>query len=200
MGLSSQPRVLTLKVVYCGPGLSGKTSNLRRLHERMDPRRRGRLVQLETAQERTLFFDWFPLDMGRVGGVRLRVHVFSVPGQSFYALTRRAVLQGADGVVFVADSARDREAANELALSDLFRQLDELGQLDTPLVFQWNKRDLPDALPLPVMERSLNPGGRPAVSACALAGEGVEETHRLLMREMLMRVRATSAAMSGAAK
>ena len=101
MRISTHTKTVTLKIVYCGPGRAGKTTNLKRLHEATDPTRRGGLVQLETEQERTLFFDWFPVQLGQVRGLRLRVHFFSVPGQSFYDFTRRAVLEGADGVSVV---------------------------------------------------------------------------------------------------
>ncbi|MCB9792051.1 MAG: gliding-motility protein MglA [Alphaproteobacteria bacterium] len=185
MRINEKTRTLTFKIVFHGPGLSGKTTNIRRLREGLPPERRGELVELATEQERTLFFDYFPARLGEVGGYRLRVHFFTVPGQSFYARTRAAVLQGADGVIFVADSSPGREAANHLALEDLKRQLRAQGRAQVPIVFQWNKRDLPDALPVHTLERALNPNGRPSCSAMALSGEGVQLCHALLMRELL---------------
>lgn len=189
MRVNSRTRTLVLKVVYYGPGLGGKTTNLRRIHDRLPERSKGELIQLSTETERTLFFDYCPVELGRLGDFRLRVHLFTVPGQSFYRQTRAAVLNGADGVVFVADSSARREAANQRALDDLRAQLDGLGLSDIPVVFQWNKRDVRDALPLKVLERSLNPAGAPSCEAVAVSDEGVTFTQALIMRAVLKRCR-----------
>ncbi|MCB9778765.1 MAG: GTPase domain-containing protein [Alphaproteobacteria bacterium] len=192
MRVNSRKRELSLKVVYYGPGLSGKTTNLQHLHRRCPDARRGQLVTLDTASERTLFFDYFPFSYGQVGGYRVKLDLFTVPGQSFYHQTRRAVLHGVDGLVFVADSAGHREEANILAREDLEASLRlegrELSRL--PQVWQWNKRDVRNALPLSTLERQLNPGGAPSVEAIAALGKGVWETHQLVVRLLLERLRA----------
>lgn len=184
-------QTLILKVVYYGPGMSGKTTNLQQLHALVPEQVRGKLVQLDTDTERTLFFDYFPLTLGRLGRYSLRVHFFTVPGQSFYNATRRTVLQGADGIVFVADSAASREQANLVAYRNMLSNLRDLGQdpAETPLVFQWNKRDAKDALPVPLMEKLLNPTGCPSVSAVARNGEGVQLTQAHIVQEVMRRLR-----------
>ncbi|MCB9795212.1 MAG: GTPase domain-containing protein [Alphaproteobacteria bacterium] len=191
MQVSQRRRTIALKIVYTGPGLSGKTTNLQWIHDALPASAKGHMVQLSTENERTLFFDYCPLQLGRIGGYQLRVHMFTVPGQSFYKETRRAVLQGADGVVFVADSSKRRESANQQALEDLRRHLDANGLSDIPVIFQWNKRDVADALPVRVLEASLNPGGAPSSEACSLTGEGVHFTQALALRAVLKRHQAT---------
>src|SRR3989441_6999515 len=151
--INHRAREIHFKIVYYGPGLGGKTTNLKCLHERLPAERRGRLVSIATDHERTLFFDFLPIDLGQVGGLTTRFHLYTVPGQTYYRLSRRAVLQGLDGVVFVADSHPAREAANRESLDDLNAQLEtlefspqQLARL--PRIFQYNKRDLPVALPI----------------------------------------------------
>ncbi|MCB9761490.1 MAG: gliding-motility protein MglA [Alphaproteobacteria bacterium] len=184
-------KTLRLKIVYYGPGLSGKTTNLVQLYEGIPADVRGKLIQLDTETERTLFFDYFPLNLGRLGSYRIKIDFFTVPGQSFYNATRRTVLEGVDGLVFVADSAPRREHANTVALRNLKSNLETLGtDFDQiPLVFQWNKRDAPGALPVELLERVLNPDGRPSVNAVALRGEGVRETQNLIVKSVLQRIR-----------
>ncbi|MCB9793047.1 MAG: gliding-motility protein MglA [Alphaproteobacteria bacterium] len=189
MRVNSRTRTLVLKVVYYGPGMSGKTTNLRRIHDRLPEGAKGELIQLSTETERTLFFDYCPIELGRLGDFRLRVHIFTVPGQSFYRQTRGAVLNGADGVVFVADSSAARETANLSSLRDLEAQLEDQGLSDIPVVFQWNKRDARDALPVKVLERGLNPRGAPSCEATAIADDGVTFTQALIMRAVLKRCR-----------
>lgn len=189
MRINLRTRALTLKVVYYGPGMSGKTTNLKRIHARRPEAEKGQLIELSTESERTLFFDYFPLELGRLAGLHLRVHLFTVPGQAFYRATREAVLKGADGVVFVADSSAARESANLRSLQDMRDQLEVLGLSDIPVVFQWNKRDAADAMPTRVMERCLNPGGAPSSEAIALCDEGVAFTQALVMRAILQRLR-----------
>jgi GTPase SAR1 family protein len=184
MRISAATREVTLKIVYYGPGLSGKTTNLVQLHQLCPRGQRGALVQLDTETERTLFFDYFPLVAGTLGGFRIKVDFFTVPGQSFYHATRRAVLEGTDGVVFVADSSGDREGANLVARNDLIANLTEAGRSlhQTPHVYQWNKRDLRKPIPLPVLEAGLNPEGAPSLCAIAARGEGVWEAQSTLMK------------------
>src|SRR5437660_4709779 len=145
--INHRAREIHFKIVYYGPGLGGKTTNLKHLHERLPPERRGRLVSIATDHERTLFFDFLPIDLGQVAGFTTRFHLYTVPGQTFYRLSRRAVLQGVDGIVFVADSHPARELANRESLADLEQQLATLGltahqRARLPRVIQYNKRDL----------------------------------------------------------
>lgn len=183
-----------LKIVYYGPGLSGKTTNLIQLHERFPGAQRGELIKLDTETERTLFFDYFPVALGTLGGYRLKVDFFTVPGQSFYHATREAVVEGADGVVFVADSHPDREAANVVSRRDLIRALEErhLRLAELPHVYQWNKRDAPRAMSLALMERTLNPECAPSFQAVASAGVGVWETQTAILQAVLQHIRRSS--------
>ena len=191
MRVHTRDRIITLKIVYYGPGLSGKTTNLLQLHERYPTARRGDLVVLDTETERTLFFDYFPASLGQIGGFKVRVDFFTVPGQSFYGATRRAVLRGADGVVFVADSDPRREQANLNSKADMIEALAEHGQdlEKLALVYQWNKRDVKRAVPVKVMERMLNTEGAPSVEAIAVEGEGVARTQELVLRGALVNLR-----------
>lgn len=180
-------RVLALKIVYYGPGLSGKTTNLEQLHSSFPNDKRGDLVKLDTETERTLFFDYFPAEIGTLSGFTLKADLFTVPGQSFYHTTRRVVLDGADGVVFVADSDPRREEANIASMESLVSNVESYGRTmdDLPLVLQWNKRDLPKTLSIKILERTLNPSGRPTVEASALAGMGVVETQEAILQSVL---------------
>ena len=184
-------RELCLKIVYYGPGPSGKTTNLIRLHQTYPQHQRGDLVQLDTETERTLFFDYFPLSMGNIGGYRVKVDFFTVPGQSFYNATRRAVLEGVDGIVFVADSTPEREEANLISREDMLRNLDLTRRklADVPHVYQWNKRDARGALKETMLQRQLNPEGAPAVAATAIDGVGVWETQGLILRQVFENLR-----------
>jgi signal recognition particle receptor subunit beta len=174
---------MNLKLVYYGPGLSGKTENARWIHLRTEPSRRGALLTLNTDSERTLFFDFMPLTLGTVGGLRLRVHVYTVPGQIHYAATRKLVMRSADGVVFVADSQAARMDANCESLDNLHRDVAEHGlDLGGAYVIQYNKRDTPDALPVAELRAALNPAGWPEFAAVAPRGEGVFDTLRAVTR------------------
>jgi signal recognition particle receptor subunit beta len=187
-------RTIAVKLVYYGPGLSGKTTNLVKLHLVYPQNQRGDLVKLDTETERTLFFDYFPASLGTIGGFRLKADFFTVPGQSFYNATRRAVLEGADGIVFVADSTPDREEANLVSLENMHQNLESLGKrlTDLPHVFQWNKRDVPGALPEKLLQRQLNPGNAPAVAAIASQGVGVWDTQGILLKSVLEDLRTRS--------
>jgi len=180
-------RELHCKIVYYGPGLGGKTTNLIHLFRRLPPERRGEMVNLQTPGERTLFFDFLPLDLGDVGGLRTRFHLYTVPGQVRLRTTRRLVLQGTDGVVFVADSDPARLFANRQSLDDLRQNLARLGRpLEAlPLVFQYNKRDLPAPVSRQRLDQLLNASDCPAFEACAVRGEGVAETLRAILQRVL---------------
>lgn len=171
-------REITCKIVYYGPARSGKTTNLQQVHRMLPEDRRGRIVSLATEMDRTLFFDFLPLDLGRISGFEVRFQLYTVPGQVYYDATRRLVLQGADGVVFVADSNPGRQEEN----IESFRNLQEnlLGQgidpRSVPICIQYNKRDLHDAVPISQLERTINYRGDRMREASATAGVGVFET------------------------
>jgi GTPase SAR1 family protein len=176
-----QERQLTLKLVYYGPPMSGKTSNLRALHSAVDKLNRGRLMTLDTRDDRTLFFDLMPIFF-RTSGFSFRIKVYTVPGQPVHEATRKVVLAGADGVVFVADSSAKSRAANVGSWQNLATNLAALGLDQLPIIVQYNKRDLPDAMPLAEADRFGDPS-RPLEEACAKRGEGVVSTFfRLIAR------------------
>ncbi len=172
------------KIVYYGPGLCGKTTNLQVIHGKIPQNGRGDLLSIATETERTLFFDFLPLDLGKVHGFTIRFHLYTVPGQILYERTRVAVLNGADGVVFVADGQRDRLADNLQSLRELAHNLTNQGKrlLEFPLVMQYNKMDLPTALPTPVLDRYLNTIKVPRFEAVAVKGTGVFETLRAISK------------------
>ena len=181
------------KIVYYGPGLCGKTTNLRSLHDKLPPERCGKMISIATDQERTLFFDFLPIDLGQVNGFLTRFHLYTVPGQVYYKLSRRAVLQGVDGLVFVADSHPSREAANRESLADLNEHLRTLGLSGPalsriPWVFQWNKRDLPVTIPIERLKKALNVHNCPEFEAVASTGVGVSETLRAACKAVLARL------------
>jgi len=182
---------MTAKIVYYGPGLCGKTTNLQAIHHRTAPQSRGEMVSLETETDRTLFFDLLPLEVGVIGGMKVRLQLYTVPGQVFYNATRKLVLKGVDGVVFVADSQKVALDANLESLGNLRTNLAELG-LSTdqvPIVFQYNKRDLRNILPVDALERELNPHGAKHFEAAALHGIGVFETLKDISRVAISAVR-----------
>lgn len=172
------------KLVYYGPGLSGKTTNLKYIFGAVPTAARGDLLSIDTETERTLFFDFLPLDLGRVHGYQVRFHIYTVPGQVLYERTRVAVLNGADGIVFVADSQRPKLGENVRSLQELARNLTQQGKrfLDYPMVLQYNKRDMPDALPLEILEKYLNSMKIPAYEAVAAKGVGVFDTLRTISK------------------
>ena len=204
--INHRAREIHFKVVYYGPGLCGKTTNLKFLHEKLPPERRGKLISISTDHERTLFFDFLPIDLGQIQGMTTRFHLYTVPGQVYYQRSRRAVLQGLDAVVFVADSHAAREVANRESLLDLHANLATLGVTPDEVkrlgwVFQYNKRDLPAALPLERLRAALNPAGHPEFEAVASQGRGVNETLKAACKAMLARLAAhgpTMAAPAGA--
>lgn len=171
-------RELYCKIVYYGPGLCGKTTNVEKLHAGAPAATRGNLVSLKTESERTLFFDFLPLELGKLRGYRVRLHLYTVPGQIFYKASRKIILRGADALVFVADSQIARIDANIESMHDLHENLEELGlEFDTlPCVMQYNKRDLPEIESVPRLRMLLNPMGAPEVESSANSGTGVVET------------------------
>ena len=153
-------REINCKIVYYGPGLGGKTTNLEHVYARVAPDTRGKLISLATENERTLFFDFLPVDLGTIRGFKTRFHLYTVPGQVYYNASRKLILKGVDGVVFVADSQVEREEANIEAMQNLYDNMAEYGYDITrmPFVIQYNKRDLPNAAPVDSLDRMLNPG------------------------------------------
>ncbi len=182
---------MTAKIVYYGPGLCGKTTNLQAIHQKTAPQSRGEMVSLETETDRTLFFDLLPLDVGVIGGMKVRLQLYTVPGQVFYNATRKLVLKGVDGVVFVADSQVAALDANQESLTNLKENLNEIGLgLDSmPVVFQYNKRDIRNILPVEKLNEELNKTGLPHFEAAALHGIGVFETLKAISKLAITAVR-----------
>lgn len=183
-------REVNCKILYYGPGLGGKTTNIEYVHRRVDPRNRGKLISLATRKGSTLLFDFLALDLGVVGGLRTRFHLYTVPGQAYFEGRRQLLLKGVDGVVFVADSQIDRDEANAEAMQSLYDTLDT-GGYDVsrlPFVIQYNKRDLPGILPVEELRAHLNPAGVPDFESVATEGRGVFETlaavSRLVVRSL----------------
>lgn len=181
-------REINFKLVYYGPGLSGKTTNLKQIYERVPGEAKGELVSLATEDERTLFFDFLPLDLGKVNGFSTRFHLYTVPGQVFYNTSRKIILRGVDGIVFVADSAPNRLRANAESLRNLRENLAEnnLNLNDIPYVIQVNKRDLPDAVPVDMVRMVLDPQQQvQAFEAVAAEFKGVFEPLRAVSKLVL---------------
>ena len=181
-------REINCKIVYYGPGLCGKTTNLQWIYEQANPEKRGKLVSLATETDRTLFFDFLPLDMGTIKGFKVRFHLYTVPGQVFYDASRKLILRGCDGLIFVADSQRARMEANIESIANLATNLKENGYdiRAIPYVLQLNKRDMPSAASLPEMERLLRFRNEPIIEAVANNGTGVIETLKANARQILM--------------
>lgn len=181
-------REINIKLVYYGPGLGGKTTNLQWVYNKTDPESKGKMISLATETDRTLFFDFLPLDLGTVKGFKTRFHLYTVPGQVFYDASRKLILKGADGVAFVSDSQEARMEANIESLKNLEKNLKEQGyDLKTiPYVLQFNKRDLPSAVPVEEMYRLLNYKGEPTFEAIATRGIGVFETLKAIAKLVLM--------------
>jgi hypothetical protein len=175
------------KIVYYGIGYCGKTTNLQYVHRSINPTARGDMLSIATETERTLFFDFLPLDLGSVHGFRTRFHLYTVPGQILYERTRLAVLNGADGIVFVVDSQAEKFEENVQSITELEMNLRRLGKDlgNFPFVIQWNKRDMPSALPLPVLDRYLNRRRVPSFEAIAADGKGVYATLRSISKRVM---------------
>jgi mutual gliding-motility protein MglA len=184
-------REINCKIVYYGPGLCGKTTNLQWIYDKTNPQAKGKLISLATETDRTLFFDFLPLDLGTVRGFKTRFHLYTVPGQVFYDASRKLILKGVDGVVFVADSQEARMDANIESLQNLDKNLVEHGfDLTTiPYVLQLNKRDLPTSLPVDTLYRALNFKGEPTFEATAPLGVGVFDTLKAVAKQVLMELR-----------
>jgi signal recognition particle receptor subunit beta len=184
-------REINCKIVYYGPGLCGKTTNLQYIYGKTNPEAKGKMISLATETERTLFFDFLPLSLGAIRGFKTRFHLYTVPGQVFYDASRKLILKGVDGVVFVADSQNERMDANVESLDNLRTNLKEQGyDLDKlPYVVQYNKRDLPNAASLEELKRTLNPKNVPDFEAVAPKGIGVFDTLKAVSRLVLMELK-----------
>jgi signal recognition particle receptor subunit beta len=186
-------RLIHLKIVYYGTGMGGKTTNLKHLYEKTDPKLRGKMMSLATQTERTLFFDFVPMSLGKIKGLETRFNFYTVPGQSFYNLSRRAILKDVDGLVFVADSHVDRFEANVDSIINLEENLREmkLGLAEVPHVIQYNKRDLTSINTVEELRRELNKHGAPDFEAIASKGTGVMETMRAAIQLVVAKANKT---------
>lgn len=178
---------INCKIVYFGPAMSGKTTNLQYIYAQTSGEAKGKMISLQTDNERTLFFDFLPLALGTLRGFKVRFHLYTVPGQSYYDASRKLILRGVDGIVFVLDSQVARMESNLESYAALVENLEEQGyEIDKlPIVFQYNKRDLPNVCPLQEMARILNPMGAPEFEAVASSGKGVLETLKGLSKIIL---------------
>ncbi|MCG3120947.1 MAG: Mutual gliding-motility protein MglA [bacterium] len=181
---------VNLKIVYYGPGLSGKTTNLEFIYHKLDPSLRGDLITLKTREERTLYFDFLQLEVGRIKGMKPKFNLYTIPGQVYYSYSRKIILRGVDGVVFVADSQADRMTENLDSLMDLEQNLIENGHSleNFPWVLQYNKRDLPRVIPINELNAKLNFHRVPVVEAVASRGAGVMETLKSAIQGVVGRV------------
>ena len=184
-------REINCKLVYYGPGLGGKTTNLQHIYRRVDPSAKGKLISLATETERTLFFDFMPLHLGEIRGFKVRLHLYTVPGQVFYDASRKLILKGADGVIFVADSQLERMESNIESLQNLEQNLGEQGLVleKMPFVLQYNKRDLPNVVSIEDLQRALNTRNVPWFGAVASTGVGVFETLKAIAKLVLQELK-----------
>jgi hypothetical protein len=184
-------REINCKIVYYGPGLCGKTTNLQYVYQKTATEAKGKMISLATETERTLFFDFLPLSLGEIRGFKTRFHLYTVPGQVFYDASRKLILKGVDGVVFVADSQEERYDANIESLDNLRFNLQEQGyDLDKiPFIIQYNKRDLPNAMSVEELRKDLNLTNVPDFEACAATGEGVFETLKAVAKLILIELK-----------
>ena len=171
-------REINCKIVYYGTGLGGKTTNLEYVYSKVNPDAKGKMISLATETERTLFFDFLPIDLGEVKGFKTRFHLYTVPGQVYYNASRKLILKGVDGVIFVADSQAERMEANIEAMHNLYENLESYGYdlTNIPFAMQYNKRDLPNAMVMGDLRSQLNPMGVPDFEGVAIEGQGVFET------------------------
>jgi mutual gliding-motility protein MglA len=185
-------REINCKIVYYGAGLGGKTTNLQVIYQKTADQQKGKMISLATETERTLFFDFLPLDLGSVRGFKTRIHLYTVPGQVFYDASRKLILRGVDGIVFVADSQEQRMDANVEALENLMSNLREHGYdfNKIPYVLQLNKRDLPNILPVDMLSTELRKKNEPIVEAVAFQGAGVFETLKEIAKQVLTELKA----------
>lgn len=182
---------INCKIVYYGPGLGGKTSNIQHVYQRTAQKNKGQMVTLNTENERTLFFDFLPLDLGMIRGFKTRFHLYTVPGQVFYEASRKLILRGVDGVVFVADSQVEKMEANLESLQGLKKNLEDQGYdfNKLPIVMQWNKRDLPNTTSVHDLEKKLNNYDFPSFESIATTGEGVFETLKMISKLVLLNIK-----------
>jgi len=183
-------REINCKIVYYGPGLCGKTTNIQYVFNKVAPETKGKLITLATEMDRTLFFDFLPLELGTVKGFKTRFHLYTVPGQVYYDASRKLILRGVDGIVFVADSQSSRFDANIESLYNLHENLEDykLTVQDLPFVIQYNKRDMPDVISVEDLEEELNPEGYPNIEAVATKGVGVFDTLKTVAKGILQRL------------
>lgn len=184
-------REINLKIVYYGPSLSGKTSSLQYIHSRTRPERRGELISLKTREDRTLYFDYMQFEMGEISGLKPRFNIYTVPGQVYYRGTRKLVLKGVDGIVFVADSQTKRLNENVQAIHDLNEDLVELGfdPQEIPLILQCNKRDLQDIMPVHSIRESMGLNGVPTYESVAVDGAGVIDSLKNIINDVVAKAR-----------
>lgn len=184
-------REINLKIVYYGPSLSGKTSSLQYIHSRTRPERRGELISLKTREDRTLYFDYMQFEMGEISGLKPRFNIYTVPGQVYYRGTRKLVLKGVDGIVFVADSQTKRLDENIRAIQDLYEDLEELGfdPPEVPLILQCNKRDMQEIMPVHSLKESLGLNGVPTYESVAVDGSGVIDSLKNIINDVVAKAR-----------
>ncbi len=184
-------REINFKIVYYGPGLSGKTTNIKYLYKKVKSENKGKLVSLATESERTLFFDFFPLDLGRIKGYKVKFHLYTVPGQIYYSSSRKLILRGVDGLVFVADSQRERFEANIESLDDMLENLREysIDFNSLPYVLQLNKRDLPNVTPVNELISTLRTKNETVLEAVAVNGNGVIDTLKTISKSIMIDIR-----------
>lgn len=182
---------INCKIVYYGPGLGGKTTNIQYVYQKTAAKNKNQIVTLNTKNERTLFFDFLPLEFKNIRGFKTRFHLYTVPGQVFYEPSRKLILRGVDGIVFVADSQVERMEANLESLAGLKQNLIEHGYdlTKVPFVMQWNKRDLPNTVSIQDLEQKLNDMDVPSFEACALTGQGVFETLKTISKLVLLNIK-----------
>lgn len=182
---------INCKIVYCGVGLGGKTTNVQYIYEQTQKHQKGKMVTLSTENERTLFFDFLPLSIGDVRGYQTRFHIYTIPGQTFYEISQQFILKGSDGIVFVVDSDPERMESNIESFEALQKSLDQQGYDigKIPLVFQYNKRDLPDAVSIKELQNTFNPTQRPYVEAVANRGDGVMETLQTICQNVVQELK-----------
>ena len=190
MNINWERNEIALKIVYYGPGLSGKTTNLDYIYHHIDPAHRGEMISLKTMEERTIFFDFMQIELPPIHGKQPVFSLYTVPGQYYYAASRRIILNGADGIVFVADSQRHRLRDNLDSMLDLEQNLIQFGRTlaEVPWVLQLNKRDLPDILPVQTLAEKLNYHGVPTLEAIAIRGTGVNETLKTIIQQVLIHI------------
>ena len=182
---------INCKIVYYGPGLGGKTTNIQYIYQKTSSQNKGQMITLNTENERTLFFDFLPLDLGEIRGFKTRFHLYTVPGQVFYEASRKLILRGVDGLVFVADSQVERMEANLESFHGLERNLLDQGYdlAKVPMVMQWNKRDLPNIVPVEDLQMQLNKRKNPSFEAIASQGHGVFETLKMVSKSVLLNIK-----------